>query len=631
MALAFVDAPPPPLPSPLPLSDDADLALRALALQALEGPCTVPRPAGPGWLGGGGGAETAAAQERWAAWKELDGMPGVEAMRLYVRVLDEEVPGWWTAAEAAGIAGAVVDGFGGGSDVGMVPPTHTARPLSSSAAGAIAARPPPAAGAGDDANTTAWEAVRVASSSATPPPRYEHAACLVAPSTLLVAGGCGPGGRVWGDAWALNLEELTWARASPRTGSPGALPPRTGLALIPWGEGGALAVGGHAPRAEREAGTAPPFLDLFSFDPASGGRWSALPTVGPGPSARGGHVAVRVGPRTIVVWGGEPSSARGGGGGRRSARSVALSPPTSPAPSVFSLDVPTLTWTARTPTGKTPPPPLRSGAAGAAVRGRWVVLFGGADEGDGGRLSAEVAVLDTRAWAWVAPAVSGPTPPPRAGHAAALLGRSLFVVGGGDDGAAGRADAWCLDCSGLPASLSWSPAAPPAPAAARAAASEGTALVALPAARALLAVGGNAGRLHAELAVLRPSPAAAAGWGDDDDEGEERAAPAVAPPPSSSSSDPSELVLTRRQLASAQAAAADAAGREEAALGEAAAERAGRASAEAEVERLKREVARWRAVAEAAGAVEPEEEEREAEVEARPARGLWAFVSGAPK
>ena len=622
----------------MPLSEDADLALRALALQALEGPCTVPRPAGPGWLGGGGGDATAAAQARWRAWRELGDLPAVEAMRLYVRVLDEECPDWWAAAEAAGLAEAV----GEAGLEGAAPPRK-----GSAGAVAVDAGPPtaraPSGGGGGAAG--AWEAVAAFTSSRAPGPRFEHGAALLGEGTsLLVAGGAAPGGRLLGDTWLLNLEDLAWASVGPSSSGGGVArraPCRRGRGW-PWCPGAwarSRWAGTRPGRSERR-GPRRPGVDAWSFDP-SRSRWSPLPTTGPAPPARGGHVAVRLGggaPSTILVWGGAPSegaAARPRGGQQHSGQSA----PTD----IHLLDLASLTWASLSPGGPAPLP--RSGAAGAVIAGRFLVLFGGADPD--GSLSAAVDVLDVQAWEWLPRAALlprggrvAPRPPARAGHAAAVLGRVIYFVGGGDD-AAGRPDAWALDCSRLPASLSWAPAAPPAGPAARAAASEGAALVALPAARALLAFGGNAGRLHADLAVLRLGPGAGGAWEEDgEDEGGGASAPPLPrplpPPPLPSAAaaaatpaDPSELALTRRQLASAQAAAAEAAAREEAALAAAAAERAGRLAAEAEAERWQAEAGRWRAAAEAAGLDVPAAP-AEPEPGAKPARGVWAFISGAP-
>lgn len=306
-------------------------------------------------------------------------------------------------------------------------------------------------------------------------------------------------------------------------------------------------------------------------------------------------------------------------------------------------------------------PAPRSGHVAAAV-GRFLVIFGGAD---GDRVFGDVAVLDVDALEWLRPEVEvrendndddesdgGESDgengdekrrrrrrqrenqskrelvvSPRAGASAAVIGKTVFVAGGGDGSdysspSTFDAATLALDCSRLPRGpLVWQRAArdddeeeEEVRGFSSPASSEGLALVALPQVRALLAFGGNTGRLHANLAVLRPRAGVIVD-GDDNDEGEENdeeanggaasdndddivyaqpAAPlsstatpaataavrATAAATAASSPSPSELALMRRQLASAQAAAADAAARAE--------------EAEREAERLRDENERLR-------------------------------------
>ena len=542
------------------LSDDAWLALSALANQATRGPCAEPRP----WAWDG------AAAARWAAWSELGGMAGAEAMRLYVRVLDDESPGWWLE---------VVDG-------------------------APAAERPPSAALAPAAGP-AWETVAAAASpDGAPCARYEHATALLGAS-LLVAGGSA-GGRPLGDTWALDLESLAWARLSA-AGDPGALPARSGAAMLTW-RGRALVLGGHRARARARGAPAPPDeTDVWELD-ARSGRWARVPTAGDPPPPRGGHTATRVGGRAFVV------------GGESRGRTTS---------DVWILHLDTLTW--RGPvrcTGRAPAP--RSGHA-AAARGRFVVVAGGAD---GARVHADVAVLDTETLEWAAPAVVRPLPA-RAGGAAATVGDTLVLAGGGD--LAGPVTATVgLDLTALPLGpLQWRVLATAPAGAASPAASEGLALARLPATRALLAHGGNAGRLHSALALLR-LPEEEGGGESEGESGSEgsaggsplpRAAAASPPPHAPPPAAAAELVLMRRQLGSAQAAAADAEARADAAGAALAAARDRVASLEA-------------AAADAARAAAAVDELR-AELEhykraagggeggGRQGGGLWRFVAGA--
>lgn len=63
------------------LKEEHLLLLYALKRQAVDGPCKDPKP----W--GWNGEEST----KWHAWSSLGNMSGVEAMRLYVRTLEEEM------------------------------------------------------------------------------------------------------------------------------------------------------------------------------------------------------------------------------------------------------------------------------------------------------------------------------------------------------------------------------------------------------------------------------------------------------------------------------------------------------------------------------------------------------------
>lgn len=89
------------------------------------------------------------------------------------------------------------------------------------------------------------------------------------------------------------------------------------------------------------------------------------------------------------------------------------------------------------------------------------------------------------------------------GHAAALLGDRLYIVGGGNN-SSGCADLVCLDLSGLATGqpLRWSPVT--AAGARSAIASEGLSLTSVRSAGALVAFGGYNGKYHNTVHVYRP-------------------------------------------------------------------------------------------------------------------------------
>ena len=62
------------------LSDETKLILYGLSQQVLVGPCTEKKPWG--W--------NAVEQAKWQAWSHLEKMDKMEAMRLFVKTLEED-------------------------------------------------------------------------------------------------------------------------------------------------------------------------------------------------------------------------------------------------------------------------------------------------------------------------------------------------------------------------------------------------------------------------------------------------------------------------------------------------------------------------------------------------------------
>ncbi|EYU29898.1 hypothetical protein MIMGU_mgv1a0025141mg, partial [Erythranthe guttata] len=67
-------------------SNDTALILYALYQQATIGRCNIPKPRG--W--------SPIEQSKWTSWNELGTMASTEAMRLFVKILEEEDPGWYS-------------------------------------------------------------------------------------------------------------------------------------------------------------------------------------------------------------------------------------------------------------------------------------------------------------------------------------------------------------------------------------------------------------------------------------------------------------------------------------------------------------------------------------------------------
>eukprot|EP00798_Chlamydomonas_sp_ICE-L_P032648 gene32648-17665_t len=86
------------LPEAAPLSTETALLLYALEQQAVSGPCK----------GSSGWKWSAVENAKLTAWKQLGNMNGMEAMRLFVRTIEEEQADWYAllvASEAKGEAG----------------------------------------------------------------------------------------------------------------------------------------------------------------------------------------------------------------------------------------------------------------------------------------------------------------------------------------------------------------------------------------------------------------------------------------------------------------------------------------------------------------------------------------------
>ncbi|EIE23784.1 galactose oxidase [Coccomyxa subellipsoidea C-169] len=436
------------VPGTKPVPDELRLALFALHQQATVGPCTEAKPWG--W--------NVVESAKWESWNQLGNMSSVEAMRLYVKLIEQEQPDWWALAKAHKhkLSLLAAEENGGDSDGGayFASPALDAAPLG------------------------VWSTPFVEGPKR-PPPRYEHAAATVGPNLYVLGGNCG--GRYLGDVWILALDTMTWspvsgpAKSAPPTPSqngdaaailapvPQPLPPCAGHAMVAWGSK-LLVLGGHM-----KAKDARKDLQVSAFD-TQATTWALLEPSGAPPTSRGGHSATIIG-SSVFIFGGEDSSRR-------------------PLGELVILDLAAMAWVRADTTGL--PPAARSAHTAVAYKNRFLVVFGG---GSVAHCYNDVSLLDTKTNEWSSPATDGVPPTPRAGHAAAMLGDRLYVVGGGNN-SAGCADLACLDLSGLAAGrpLRWSSVATAEPRSAIA--SEGLSLVAARGPGALVAYGGYNGRYH---------------------------------------------------------------------------------------------------------------------------------------
>ncbi|KAG2435000.1 hypothetical protein HYH02_011998 [Chlamydomonas schloesseri] len=442
-------------------SQENQLLLYALNQQATHGPNTTSRP----W-----GWNTVEAT-KWQGWKELGKMSTMEAMRLFVKSLDEEQADWWPLLQAAEAKVAA-----GGS---------------AAAEAAATTRPVP-----ERSVLGLWTQLEMPAADKKPAPRYEAAAAVLGNAVYVLGGNYG--GRYLSDVWALDLTSGTWSAlqlarpaqaeaeaeaqadggAAPApapvgggsgSGSGSAFPPTAGHTVTAWNDK-LYVLGGHT----KVKGSAA--MALRVVDPAA--RTVSEPTAaGSVPPARGGHTATLIGDK-VWVFGGEDGSRR-------------------PLADVHVLDLASLTWSTPQLSGKAPPP--RSASCATVYQDRYLVAFGG---GSVATCYSDVHVLDTHTLAWAQPAQAGAKVSPRAGHSGAVLGDIWYIVGGGNN-VKGCADLLAADLAALPTSntLTWHVVT--SVAIRDPLSSEGISLVMLPQPRVLVAFGGYNGKYQNAVSLFR--------------------------------------------------------------------------------------------------------------------------------
>ena len=456
-------------------------------------------------------------------------MAPTEAMRLYVRTLEEENPGWLSdevMAEFEAEAGSSIpktdqegelnnhdQGYDlkeGTSEFEERSSAHQSQDLDQKSTPPFKSQTAAEGGSqfaeprfrsrsvAEVVVEGSWVSPYIASKRQ-PPPRYEQAVALCGNLIYIVGGSAA--GRHLSDTWALNLENLTWDQVA--AGGPGA-PALAGHAAVSW-NGNLLIIGGRAKATDKgqplEDSMAVRLLDT------SAGAWSMLDTKGlskglppndhrdagepqgtnrknrasnmlatvPGP--RGAHTATLMNGK-VYVFGGEDAKRR-------------------PLSEFWTLDLATLEWDM--PVTEGAQPSARSGHSALAFRNRYILIFGG---GTVANCFNDLVVLDTQTMEWIVPETEGSIPPPRAGHAAAILGTTLYIVGGGNN-VKGCADMYSLELSNLGNGiLTWNLVGNTPPEAAIA--SEGLSLVTVPMAGCMVSFGGYNGKYHNAIHVYRP-------------------------------------------------------------------------------------------------------------------------------
>ncbi|KAK6121125.1 hypothetical protein DH2020_045113 [Rehmannia glutinosa] len=351
------------------------------------GPCNIPKPRG--W--------SPIEQSKWTSWNELGNMASTEAMRLFVKILEEEDPGWYSRVSDF-VAEPVLD----------VEMNHNPEVVAVSENGNnfLEAKTIPTENGSlseTQDNDVVSEGLGVVSvydqwvgppiSGPRPKARYEHGAAVIDDKMYIFGGN--HNGRYLNDLQVLNMRSWTWSKVEVQAGTTSC----AGHSLIPW-DGKILSVAGHTKDPSET-------LQVKVFDLQTC-TWSTLKTYGKPPVSRGGQSVTLVG-MTLVIFGGQDAK-----------RSLLND--------LHILDLESMTWDEMDTVGVPPSP--RSDHAAAVHADRYLLIFGG---GSHATCFNDLHVLDLQTMEWSRPTQQGEIPSPRAGHAGVTIGENWFIVGGGDN------------------------------------------------------------------------------------------------------------------------------------------------------------------------------------------------------
>ncbi|MBA0859484.1 hypothetical protein Goshw_007288 [Gossypium schwendimanii] len=408
------------------------------------------------------------------SWQQLGNMVSAEAMRLFVKILEEEDPGWYsrTSNSVESVRDVQMNHNSNGEPIiengNSFAETKT---ISAENGSLMEAQDKDIVleGLGPVVVYDQWVSPPIKGQR--PKARYEHGATVVQDKMYIYGGN--HNGRYLSDLNVLDLRSWTWSKVeasieskSEESPSPVNIAPCAGHSLIPW-ENKLLSIAGHTKDPSET-------IQIKAFDLQTG-TWSILKTYGKAPVSRGGQSVTLVG-STLVIFGGQD------------AKRTLLN-------DLHILDLETMTWDDFDAVGVPPSP--RSDHAAAVHAERYLLIFGG---GSHATCFNDLHVLDLQAMEWSRPTQQGEIPSPRAGHAGVTVGENWFIVGGGDN-KSGASETVVLNMSTLVWSVVTSvegrvPLA-----------SEGLSLVvgSISGEDILVSFGGYNGRYNNEVNVLKPS------------------------------------------------------------------------------------------------------------------------------
>uniref|UniRef100_A0A0C9S8L2 TSA: Wollemia nobilis Ref_Wollemi_Transcript_4240_2379 transcribed RNA sequence n=1 Tax=Wollemia nobilis TaxID=56998 RepID=A0A0C9S8L2_9CONI len=371
-------------------SNETALLLYDLYQQATVGPRNVPKPR----------AWNPEEQSKRSNWNGPGKLASTEAMRLFVKILEEEDPAWYSR-----VSEPVVET--GSPCMGSAADRSNSFTMSNGTAienGAAETEDKLLEGLLSVSGYDSW--VALPSSGRRPVARYEHAAEVVQGKMYVIGGN--HNGRYLNDIQVLDLKTMMWSKIEPKldpdcpsneAALQALLPPCAGHSLIRWGTK-LLAVAGHTKEPSDT-------VTVRAFDTEKH-TWSILESHGKAPLARGGQSVTLVG-SSLVIFGGEDSR-------RRLLNDLHI------------LDLKTMTWDAIETVG-TPPEP-RSEHTASVHADRYLLIFAG---GSHSTCFSDLHVLDLQSMEWSQPEQPDDLLTPRAGHAGVTIGERWYIVGGGDN------------------------------------------------------------------------------------------------------------------------------------------------------------------------------------------------------
>ncbi|KMZ62161.1 Acyl-CoA Binding Protein [Zostera marina] len=441
--------------------NDVALMLYGLYQQATVGPCNAAKPR----------IWNTVELGKWTSWSGLGNMPSTEAMRLFVKLLEEEDPSWYSRVHQDNVDQSLGVEINKEEQEAKTPSENYPETKTISENGSLLETQDKdiiLEGVGSVSIYDQW--VPSSISGQCPKPRYQHGAAVLHDKMYIFGGN--HNGRYLNDLQVLDLKSLTWSKVDAKTiGSEDpskktTMAPCAGHSLISWANK-IISIAGHT-KDLSEA------IQVKEFDPQSC-TWSIMKTYGKAPISRGGQSITLVG-SNLVIFGGED------------AKRTLLN-------DLHILDLESMTWDEIDAVGVSPSP--RSDHSAAVHAERYLLIFGG---GSHSTCFNDLHVLDLQSMEWSRPAQQGVVPSPRAGHAGITVGENWFIVGGGDN-KSGASETLVLNMSTLVWSVVTSiqgrvPIA-----------SEGLSLVvsSCTGEDILVSFGGYNGRYNNEVYVLKPS------------------------------------------------------------------------------------------------------------------------------